>query len=431
MIDGGGAGNEDQGPRGACLKALLVLLLCLGAFADLVLSIDEWSVLGWSVLATSVTVALIAVRSMTVGGRAQFTAAGAGATVSLIASAILGTKNRAGDRLSAFGTAEGTALTFLVVFCWRRAAGRASWAVTLAVPLDIPLLTLRSSSNTDLALLVTVALPVATVAVARGTALRAADAQRRVAVTVVRRTEREEVARQLHDVVAHHVIGMVVLTQASRSSSNYLSDAIAGCRGAPTVPRPSFDDAVLAVERAGAEALASLRSMVSVLRSTDADADADAKANANDCDGAQLHPTPTVEDIGEVVRRFQESGATARVDLSVGPAPRALSPAVQAVLHRVVLESLTKVSRYAQGAQRMHVDLDHVADHTVLTVIDTGSSAQAAPATHDEARWGGGFGIVGMREWVVARGGTLTAGPGVGADGSGGWGWTLRAEVPA
>lgn len=424
MIGGGAVSAEDQGLRGPRLAGLLALL-CLGAFADLALSLATGSALGWLVPVISVTVSVLTIRGLTAGGRALFVSAGAGAVLSLAATAVLAIMNRSGGALSTFGIAEGTALTFLAVGCWRRATGQARWVVAVAVALSIPLLPLRLGVTGDLTLLVTAALLVTTVAVAVGGALRAADAQRRVAVSSVRRAEREEVARELHDVVAHHVTGMVVLTQAARTVAGRPSEVLVPVGGAAPsgAPAPSLDEALAAVERAGAEALTSLRSMVTVLRSTDADGP----------DGAPLEPTPTVADLDDVVRRFRESGAVHRVDVQIAPDALALGPQVQAALHRVVQESLTNAARYARGARNVRVNLTCTAGSAVLTVVNSGGRAGGPSDVGDQAAWSGGFGIVGMRERVAALGGTLTAGPSGELDGptADGGGWTVRAQVPA
>ena len=151
--------------------------------------------------------------------------------------------------------------------------------------------------------------------------------------------------------------------------------------------------------------------MVAVLRSSDPDAAA-----------APLEPGPSAADLEEVVRRFRDSGAAARVDLAIEPAARGLPATVQAAVHRVVQESLTNAARYARGADRVLIELTRSATQAVVTVQDSGGSGDASG--FERTVPGGGFGIVGMRERVDALGGSLEAGPGPGG------GWTVRARVP-
>ena len=129
---------------------------------------------------------------------------------------------------------------------------------------------------------------------------------------------------------------------------------------------------------------------------------------------APLEPTPTVDDLDEVVERFRASGAAARVELAVAPGARSLPapvPApVQAPVLRVAQESLTNAAHYARGASRVSVELERCDGLAVLTVCDSGGRPGHAPGhAPDHAsgpsgagRWGGGFGVAGMRERVAA-----------------------------
>lgn len=402
-------------------KATLTLL----AFATvidllLVISLSErWSVLQ---LPLMLLVSAVAVAGLRRGGTRLFSAARLAAPLSLVVTAGLSTCAAVVDTSFDFGFVEGTTLTLVLVACWRRAGGRRQQVVAGAVALAVVVLPLRTGWTYDTPLITVLAVAVVALAVATGSVLRAADTSHDATVTAVRRAEREEVARELHDVVAHHVTGMVVLTQAARTVASSPAGVLVPAGGAvpPSGSAPGLDDALAAVERAGAEALSSLRSMVTVLRSPDAEGPG----------GTPLEPTPTVEDLGDVVRRFRASGAAGRVDLEIAPEARALAPQVQAALHRVVQESLTNASRYARGAQSVSIDLAAAAaGRTVLVVSDSGGRAEEV-ADGGGSTWGGGFGIVGMRERVEALGGTLTAGPTQGTAGSESRGWTVRAEVP-
>ena len=393
-------------------RAVLAVLV-VGAALDLLLTLGGGSPSGPMVLALVTAVPYIVVRGLRVGGR-LFTAAGRASALSFCGSVGLGIAGAVDERWAAtdFGLAEGAALTLVLVACFRQAVGR-QHLVTVAVALAVLALPLRLGWSSDVVAILLAALAVGAVAAATGSALRAADARHRYAISAMRRTEREGVARELHDIVAHHVTGMVVLTQAARAIIDdplVLGDPPRAGRGAIADPR--LGDALASVEATGAEALSSLRSMVAVLRSSDPDGE-----------GSPLGPVPGAADLVEVVRHFRDSGTAARVDLSVErPAP-ALSAPVLAAVHRVVQESLTNAARYARGAEWVRVRLASDRSIAVVTVQDSGGRGEKT-AGSDQASWGGGFGIVGMRERVEVLGGSLEAGPEPGG------GWTVRAQVP-
>ena len=293
-----------------------------------------------------------------------------------------------------WGFAETAALLLLLVVRWRWAAGRGDWALTAAVALAVVALPLRLLSTDTPATTGFVAAATA-VAVAVGVGLRSQDAQRALAVAAVRRAEREEVARELHDVVAHHVTGIVVATQAARTV------AAASTGGAS----PAVTTALEQIEAAGAEALVSMRRLVGVLRTDPAAA-------------APRAPAPGLGDLADLVRRFRDAGAVGSVELTTTGDAAALPSEVQAAVYRVVQEALTNAARHAPGAARVVVSLTGAATGAVVEVLDSGAGQDPAPQP------GGGFGIIGMRERVEALGGVLSAGP---LDRGG---WRVHAEVP-
>ena len=393
-------------------RRAVVVVLGVGAALDLLLTVGGGSP-GWPVVLPFVAlVPYVVVRGLRARGR-LFAAAGWASALSLCGSAGFAIASAVDQRwaVTDFGLAEGAALTLVLVVCFRQAVGRQR-AVTALVALAVLALPLRLGWALDLVPILLAAVAVSALAAATGSALRATDLSHRSVVSAVRRAEREEMARELHDVVAHHVTGMVVLTQAARALG--VDPRTPGQRGAAaggSVADPRLDDALASVERAGADALTSLRSMVAVLRSSDADGG-----------DAPLEPAPAGADLDELVRRFRDSGTARRVDLTVVPAARSLPAPVQAAVHRVVQESLTNAARYARGAEWVRVGIARTNSHAVVTVRDSGGSGVAVGS-----EWlasGGGFGIVGMRERVGVLGGSLEAGPEPGG------GWTVRARVP-
>ncbi|MFF4571795.1 histidine kinase [Streptomyces sp. NPDC001410] len=196
--------------------------------------------------------------------------------------------------------------------------------------------------------------------------------------------ERRRLARELHDVSAHHLTSVVVTVDAARR----LQDS-----------RPELaPEALSFAERTGTETMASLQRLVGLLRDTD-------------CPG----PAVTSAEIEELVAGFGRLGrpVAAHVpDDLTGPAAEAI--------HGIVREALTNAVRHAPGAAaRVHVGR---ADGLLELTVE--NAPPRTPAPHDTGGLGAGRGVAGMRERAAAAGGELTAGPG--PDG----GWLVRATLP-
>ncbi|HEX7164571.1 MAG TPA: histidine kinase [Trebonia sp.] len=220
---------------------------------------------------------------------------------------------------------------------------------------------------------------------------RLLDIRRQLALGNARRDERLELARELHDVVAHHVAGIVVQAQAARIAA---------------AKRPETLDATLAgIESAGNDALAAMRRVVSLLR--------------EDGDAAGRSPGP--EQLTDLVGRFARHGPTVRLSLPGGDLP-AWPPEVAATVHRIVQEALTNVILHAPDAATVSVSVGDGPSGLAVEVVD-----DAPYRAVDGSRWdlpSGGHGLTGMRERAEALGGTLHAGPG--PDGS----WVVAATLP-
>lgn len=220
-----------------------------------------------------------------------------------------------------------------------------------------------------------------------GLVLRLLEHRRQTAVEAVRRDERLALARELHDVVANHVSGIVMHTHAAQIMLRKQPD----CLGA----------ALADIERSGTEAMDAMRRVVALLR--------DAQ------DGAAVTAGP--EQLIDLVRRFEEHGPA--VDLRLPTEAPTWTPVVTTTVYRVVQESLTNIARHARGARAATVTVSQ--DGTDITV-EIGDDAPPHPPIRASPR--GGYGLVGMRERVEALGGTLGAGPRPGV------GWSVRATLP-
>jgi signal transduction histidine kinase len=224
---------------------------------------------------------------------------------------------------------------------------------------------------------------VAGVAAGVGGYLRAVDARRARAVVGARRAQRLDLARDLHDYVAHDISEMVALAQAGQVLAG---DGDAAVR-----------DLFARVERAGIAGLESMDRTVRMLHEQPAPA-----------------PAPALTDLPELAERFRAAGA-APVHLDVAPGvPRDLGPTI----YRIVSEAFTNVRRHARTATRVEVRVRDEGEHITVRVADDGTDRPAAPSRR------GGFGLGGLTARVDALGGALVAGP---ADPHG---WAVTATLP-
>jgi signal transduction histidine kinase len=216
-----------------------------------------------------------------------------------------------------------------------------------------------------------------------------AEAERRERDDRVRRAvldERRRLARELHDVVAHHVGVMVVQTGGARQV---------------LVSSPDRASAAMqTVEATGREALTELRRLLDVL--------ADDQVHE-----ARLAPHPSLSDVEAMVGRLHDAGLS--VSLRIEGKPRKLPDGLGVAAYRIIQEALTNAMKHARGAPTS-VIVNFGTDSVVLEVIDEGV---AAPGP-----LGPGRGLRGMRERAEALGGSLEAGP---RDGRG---FAVRAWLP-
>jgi signal transduction histidine kinase len=226
------------------------------------------------------------------------------------------------------------------------------------------------------------------IALGAGCALRLLDYRRHAAAEAVRREERLGLARELHDIVAHHVTGVVLQAQAARIVSRRNPEAL--------------DGTLVGIEQAGADALAAMRRVVGLLREPE--------------DGAGSAPGP--ERLTDLVRRFERHGHGPAVCLNL-PADKApWPPEVTSTVYRIVQEALTNIARHAPNARLATIDVVQTPGRVSVEITD---DAVPGAARHPHR---GGFGLIGMRERVEVLGGTLRAGP------RSDTGWSVQATLP-
>nr|WP_241267379.1 histidine kinase [Streptomyces scabichelini] len=218
-----------------------------------------------------------------------------------------------------------------------------------------------------------------------GAAVRFWGTARERQLEQVRSREREQLARELHDTVAHHVSAMVIIAQAGR--------VLAG------PDRSAAVDALEGVEEEGARTLEEMRAMVAALRDRGV--------------GAELAPPAGVADLERLVRT---PGGRLRVDLGLDGELDALPPAVDAAVYRIVQESVTNALRHAFDATEVVVRVAAERHMVRVSVRDNGRRT---------GRGRDGYGLTGLRERATLLGGTLRAGPGTDR------GWHVEAELPS
>ena len=214
-------------------------------------------------------------------------------------------------------------------------------------------------------------------------ATRIAEAERRRLVAEATRTaERTRIARELHDVVTHHVTAMVVQTESAR----YL-----------TAAPDRLDSTLTAVSDTGRRAITDLRRLLDVLNPDHAAPAAD-------------------ENLGAVVEQTRRAGQP--VEFSEEGTPATARGSADLVAHRVVQEALTNALKYAHGSPTS-VRVRH---RPKEITVDVGTDRSSAPST---SPGGSGRGLGGLRERVEVLGGDFHAGPR--EDG----GFAVSARIPA
>jgi signal transduction histidine kinase len=203
------------------------------------------------------------------------------------------------------------------------------------------------------------------------------EAERDAQAQIAAAAERARIARELHDVVAHNVSVMVV--QADGAA--YALDR------SPERTR----DALAAISRTGRQALAEMRQLLGVLRtSTDEEVSPD------------LGPQPGLDQIADLLAHSRAAGLP--VSFTVEGVPHALPPGIALAAYRVVQESLTNTRKHGGARVSSAVTMRFCEDGLKIVVTDDGHG----PAAESD---GAGHGLVGMRERVEMYGGTVQTGP--------------------
>jgi signal transduction histidine kinase len=173
---------------------------------------------------------------------------------------------------------------------------------------------------------------------AAGLVLRDADHRSQEALRGARADERLRLARELHDLIAHHITGVVVLAQAARSVASTQPPEIV----------------LTEIEKAGADAMSAMRRLVGVLRTESSD----------------LGPVPA--DLAEAVRTALPDDDRLQVELAEDAASLSVRPETASTVHRIVLEAISNARRHAPRARHLLVVLRRENDDLVIEVENDG-----------------------------------------------------------
>jgi signal transduction histidine kinase len=221
--------------------------------------------------------------------------------------------------------------------------------------------------------------------------------------------ERARIARELHDVVAHHVSLMAVQAEAATSL----------LPGKPAQARRSVE----IIGDTARLALTELRRLLGVLRGPS--------------ERLETAPSASLGEIGGVLDQVRGTGLP--VDLEVVGTPGPLAPGVDLTAYRIVQEALTNTVRHAR-ADRAVVTLSYEPGYITIRVSDSGPRRDTTPAAEPRARRGGngsaaaqpgsliagsGLGLAGIAERVASCGGNLSVGP------TQSGGFAVTARLPA
>ena len=199
--------------------------------------------------------------------------------------------------------------------------------------------------------------------------------------------ERTRIAREMHDVVAHHMSLIAVQAETAPYRLAELNEST------PTELRESTMAEFSSLSSAARAALADLRSLLGVLRSDEE---------------PERAPQPRLADVPELVQTTRRAGV--EVELTMPNVDENVPTAVGLCAYRIVQEALSNARRHAPGSHvAVGIQLDH---HQIELVVSNGPPANPSSAPRPRARdHRAGHGIPGMRERVALLGGSLAAEP--------------------
>jgi signal transduction histidine kinase len=224
---------------------------------------------------------------------------------------------------------------------------------------------------------------------------RRLEVERDQQAQLIQIAERTRIAREMHDIVSHHLSVMIPLA----------AGAAATAVTQPVEAAEAMDQVALT----GRGALAEMRRLLGVLRQ-----DAPAAGIAQ--------PQPGLGQLDELLEQVRGTGLP--VQLRVRGRPRPVPGTTQLTLYRAVQEALTNTRQHARGVTGASVTFTWRPAELDLVISDDGAWPAPVPSSRPGATPATGMGLAGMRERVSAAGGTMTARPGPDA------GWRVHVSLP-
>ncbi len=203
--------------------------------------------------------------------------------------------------------------------------------------------------------------------------------------------EQRRIARELHDVVAHHISVIGVMSEGAKRVLRTDPDAA--------------EEALTTVNQTARTALREMRDILTVLRS-----------GREEPDAADLEPQPTVDSLRALVAQTKEAGLPVRYNVRGEEYP--LPTGVSLAVYRIAQEALTNTIKHAGPKAKAGVVVDYGDEEFRIAIGDSGRGAPVV--TH----FSGGHGLIGMRERATLYGGSLQAGPQPGG------GYLVEARFP-
>lgn len=285
-----------------------------------------------------------------------------------------------GDQWEGLGTTAFVLLLPYSLFRWGSGRHAVAGLAMIAIPLTLSTIDGESTIGEMIGGVVIIL-----VVAELGAAVRYQDAGRVQELSETKHRERRELARELHDTVAHHVSAIAVQAQAGRT--------VAADRPEAAV------EALRVIEEEASRTLDEMRSIVGALR--------DERA-------AETTPLHVVSDIEQLARG---AGVGPTITTQLEGELDNLRPSVGAAAYRVAQEGVTNAVRHARFAQHVRVEVTADRDVVHVTVCDDGLAVSPGSTVP-------GHGLVGMRERVTVLGGEIEAGPGPER------GWRVAATLP-
>ncbi|WCD93029.1 sensor histidine kinase [Microbacterium sp. nov. GSS16] len=199
-----------------------------------------------------------------------------------------------------------------------------------------------------------------------------------------RARERERIAREMHDVIAHSLTVMIAVSDGARLAAD-------------ENPQQA-KDAIARVAETGRRTLGEVRRLLGTVRAGDDVAVGEADTQL------QHAPQPDAGRLPALVQEFADAGLPVRLTITGRPPADA---ALGLTVYRIVQESLTNSLRHATDLQSVEVHVEWLDGDVAIVVQDTSASRPALPANGDSV----GRGLLGMQERVALYNGTLEAGP--------------------